>query len=208
MQPDLFERVVCGIDGSPESLEALRQVERLRPDEGALHLVTAAELSLAVHAGFGATALYDEIATDAEHALARAAELAENTTTRLVEGEPTGVLRREIDRVGATLVALGTHGHRRVAGIILGGTATTLLHEAPCSVLVAREPADPRAFPSSIVVGVDGSTAGLRAHRAAEEIGERLEVPLRTVAATGGKPVDFDGLRQLANGTSASRSTL
>jgi hypothetical protein len=40
----VFERVVCGIDGSPESLEALRQVERLRPETGELHLVAVAEL--------------------------------------------------------------------------------------------------------------------------------------------------------------------
>ena len=45
---DVFERVVCGIDGSPQSLEALRQVERLRPPTGELHLVSVAELSLAV----------------------------------------------------------------------------------------------------------------------------------------------------------------
>lgn len=42
----MFERVVCGIDGSPESLEAIRQAERLRPETGELHLgalVQAAE---------------------------------------------------------------------------------------------------------------------------------------------------------------------
>jgi hypothetical protein len=56
---DVFESVVCGIDGSPQCLEALRQVERLRPASGDLHLVSVAELSLAVHGGFAAPELYD-----------------------------------------------------------------------------------------------------------------------------------------------------
>jgi len=64
--PDVFERIVCGIDGSPESFEALRQVERLRPGTGELHLTTVAELSLVVHGGFAATRIYDRLVSDAE----------------------------------------------------------------------------------------------------------------------------------------------
>ncbi len=37
-------------------------------------------------------------------------------------------LMSEIDQVQATLVALGSHGSSRAAGILLGGVATTLLH--------------------------------------------------------------------------------
>ncbi len=37
---DVFASMVCGIDESPEGLEALRQAECLRPPDGKLHLVT------------------------------------------------------------------------------------------------------------------------------------------------------------------------
>lgn len=97
----------------------------------------------------------------------------------------------------ATLVALGSHDTSRSVGILLGTTATTLLHEAPCSVLLARAPADLSAFPSSIVVGVDGSSAALLAFDAARVLGERLGVPVRVLVASGGKPVHFEGLRPL-----------
>jgi nucleotide-binding universal stress UspA family protein len=193
----VFERVVCGIDGSPESLEALRQAERLRPETGELHLVAVAELRRAVHGGFAAPALYDEIATEAERALTEAAQQCEPASSRLVEGEPVRALREEIDRVGATLVALGSHGHGRAAGIVLGGTASKMLHEAPCSVLVARAPGDAAGFPSSIVVGVDGSQVSSEAYGVARELGDRLGVPVRALAASGGKALDLEALRRI-----------
>lgn len=52
-------------------------------------------------------------------------------------------------------------------------------------------------FPTSIAVGVDGSSKSRRALTVAQELGERLAVRLRPLAATGGKPVDFDGLRDI-----------
>jgi nucleotide-binding universal stress UspA family protein len=195
--PDVFQRAVCGIDGSPESLEALRQVERLRPETGELHLVAVSELSLAVHGGFAAPSFHDEIARAAESALAHAAEQCEAASARLAEGEPTRVLREEIDSVAATAVALGSHHRSRGAGILMGNTATTLLHEAPCSVLLARPTATPPDFPSSVVVGVDGSAAAGRAYDVARELGERLGAPVRALAASGGKALDLEGLKRI-----------
>ena len=195
--PDVFERDVCGIDGSSQSLEALRQVERLRPESGEVHLAAVAELRLAVHVGFAAPSLYDRLMTDAESALARAGEQCAVASSRLIEGEPARALGEEIERCQATAVALGSHGHRRAAGILLGSTATTLLHEAPCSVLLARQPASLHDFPSSILVGIDGSTPSLRALDAALELGDRLTTSVRVLAATGGEPVDFEGLRKV-----------
>lgn len=192
---EVFERVVCGIDGSPQSFEALRQVERLRLANSKLHLVTVAELSLAVHGGFAAPGLYDRLLTDAESALARAGEHSAATSSRLIEGGPAQVLLQEIERCDATAVAVGSHGHSRAAGILLGGTTTILLHEAPCSVLVTRQPASLSGFPSSITVGIDGSTSSVHALAVAHELGRRFAASVRVLAATGGKPVDFDGLR-------------
>jgi hypothetical protein len=35
-------------------------------------------------------------------------------------------------------VVVGSHGQGRIKGIVLGSTATELVHKAPCPVLVAR----------------------------------------------------------------------
>lgn len=194
--PSVFDRILCGIDGSPEALEALRQASQFVSPAGTVHVLAVAETSIAVHGGFAAAHLLEEIESGAGLALARAKEQSDAATGRVIEGHPVQSLMKEIDKVDATVVALGSHGSSRAAGILLGGVATTLLHEAPCSVLIAR--AATNGFPA-IVAGVDGSTGALRALDAAKELGQRLDIPVRVVAATGGKPVDFDGLRSLSN---------
>ena len=190
-----FERILVGIDETPQSIEALHQAQRMLAPGGNLHLLAAADVSIAVHAGYAASRVLDELQIGARDALARAMEQTDAADGLLVEGDPTRRLLDEATRVQATLIALGTHGHTRGAGIVLGGTATTLLHEAPCSVLIARPPRGWKRFPSSLAVGIDGSTHSRKALSAAIDLANRLEVPLRLIAATGGKPVTINGLR-------------
>lgn len=40
--PDVFSRIVCGIEQTPQSLETVRQALRLRVPGGSVHLVTVA----------------------------------------------------------------------------------------------------------------------------------------------------------------------
>ena len=191
----IFERMLVGIDETPQSIEALHQAQRMLAPGGRLHLLAAADVSIAIHAGYAASRVQDELQVGARDALARAMEQTDVAGARLVEGDPTRSLLKEIAREQATLVALGTHGHSRAAGIVLGGTATTLLHEAPCTVLIARPPRGWKRFPSSLAVGIDGSTHSRQALSAALDVAHRLDVPLRLIAATGGKPVQLNGLR-------------
>jgi nucleotide-binding universal stress UspA family protein len=196
--PALFEQIICGIDETPQSLEALAQAERLRVPGGKLHLVTVADVSVAVHAGWAAARVLDEIQVGARNAVARAAERVPEAASRVLEGEPARCLLDEIERVHATLVVLGSHGHGRTAGIFLANTGTKLLHEAPCAVLIARPSLTETGFPSSIVAGVDGSPHSLWALAAARALAERFSASLRVVAATGGKAVFIDGLREVS----------
>jgi nucleotide-binding universal stress UspA family protein len=62
-------------------------------------------------------------------------------------------------------------------------------------VLIARPPRGWKCFPSSLAVGIDGSTHSRKALSAALDVAHRLDVPLRLIAATGGKPVQLNGLR-------------
>jgi nucleotide-binding universal stress UspA family protein len=196
----VFDRLLCGVDGTQEGLEAVRQASRLRAQDGTLAVVSAVDLALAVHAGWAGTPVAAEIAEDAERALAAARQQAHEAVLRSIKGRPVGVLLAESRRMQATLLAVGTHGHGRAAGIALGGVATTMVHEAPCSVLVARAPAVPAEFPQSIVVGVDGSPESAIAAAVAFGLGERFRAEVWPVASTRGKEIDLDAVNSVATG--------
>jgi nucleotide-binding universal stress UspA family protein len=196
----VFDRVLCGVDDTPESLEAVRQAARLRAATGTLAVVSAVDLAHVVRAGWAATSIAVDIEQEAERALEAARREAPDAAFHSIRGRPVDVLLAESKRIPATLVAVGSHGHRRGVGIALGGVATTMLHEAPCSVLVARRVADAVQFPQSIVVGIDGSPESALAAAVAFSLGERFGAQVWPVASTSGKEIDLDAVRAIATG--------
>jgi nucleotide-binding universal stress UspA family protein len=199
----VFERVVCGVDGSPSAADAAAVAARVASPGGRLVLVGVDELALAVHAGFRMAPVAEQIATETSRGVREALAIAEafhDAETRVLEGEPLDCLRHEIERVNATLAVVGTRGHSRAAGIALGSVTTHLLHEAPCSVLVVREPRDLLEWPRRILVGVDGSTASVAALAAAETLAARHDAVLRPVVATREAFVELERARAVAPG--------
>ena len=198
----LFGRIVVGVDGSEAGFEACRQAARLAPPEARIEAVSVVHLSDAVHAAYRAAEMADQLGLAAERWLVEAKRiLGETAETRFVNGYAVPALIREIEKADATLVALGSHGHRRVAEMLLGGIAGELLHQAPCAVLIARRPAGEGAetgFPRSIVAGIDGSPASGLALDAAVELSDRLGADLRVVTAVDGKRVDLAQARAQA----------
>jgi len=210
VRDEIFERVLCGVDDSDAGAAAAWIAARVVGQDGSLVLATVHDPSLAVHAGWMATPVASELAEAARHANERGRAEAGSlhaVETRLLEGHPLDALRHEIGRVGPTLVVVGTHGHSRMVGITLGSVATHLLHEAACSVLVARPPSDRRTWPQTIVVGVDGSRSSEAAFEVASRLATRLGAKLRPVAATKEPLVDLEAARELAFGLETIEET-
>jgi nucleotide-binding universal stress UspA family protein len=193
----VFSHVLVGVDGTEAGFEACRQTVRLADPQATIEAVAVVHLAEAMHAGMDAPQVADQLQREAELALEQAGQLiGERVSPRFVNGSVTASLLREIERTGATLIVVGSHGHRRWTEIMIGGVAGELLHSAPCSVLVARPPADAESFPCSIVVGLDGSAEAEYALEAAEQLASRLQVPLRVITAAGGKTVDLEQVRR------------
>ena len=193
----VFSRVLVGVDGSEAGFEACRQAARLADTGAPIEAVAVVHLADAVWTGYNALRVTDQLREEAEAALERAVRLiGERARPRFVNGTETAGLLHEIERAAATLIAVGSHGHRRVTEILIGGVAGELLHSAPCSVLVVRQAAGPEAFPRSIVAGLDGSVDAEFALDAAEQLAGRLRVPLRVITAVEGKSVDLDEVRR------------
>jgi nucleotide-binding universal stress UspA family protein len=174
----IFARSVVGVDGTNWGFEALRQTLVLAPADAAVHAVTALDTRPAIHTGFDAAHWVDVLAREAEESRDEAAALLGDRaggSAEVVRGDPVSALRRVRDDDGATLLALGGRHSSRFLGILLGDTVTQLLHDATCSVLVARPRGDDDAWsPRAIVAGSDGSAHASAAVAVAEEVADRL----------------------------------
>ena len=189
----LFSRVLVGIDGSEESRTAAQQAARLV--DGDLTLLASYDVAPAIVGGTGTDlpGYFDErvqrnAATDA---LARARNdvAVAAPTGKIVRGRAAPALISEAEREEDTLLVVGSHGLGRLAGFFIGSTATDVIHNAPCSVLIARRRIESHEFPSKIVVGVDGSPQSAAAYAVAHDLSARFDAELWPVVAHGGKAV-------------------
>jgi nucleotide-binding universal stress UspA family protein len=190
----VFGRVLVGIDGTPESLVAAAQGRVLRAPDGHLELLAVAERHLAAQAGFAAALADDALVAGTAAELAQAAELVDADHTRMTSGNLVELLCHECSRRGVTLIAIGARPHRRLSAMTFGGHDVEALHDARCSLLIARPGWGPHK-PDRIVVGVDGSPEAHVAEVAARSLGARLGCDVVPVVSLVGE-VDAGVLRE------------
>lgn len=195
----LFSRVLVGVDGSPESGEAVRQAAMLAQPGEAPTFLAAWELEPPIVTPMTVLPSYDDdekaARGKAEDAVRTAQEHVPSARTIVVRDFAAQALIDEAERTQSTLVVVGSHGQARSVGIVTGSTATQLLHDAPCSVLVARPMKD---FPRRIAVGVDGSPESAAAYAAARHLAERFDGDLTVIVAEGAKRLDVAGVSLIA----------
>ncbi len=132
----IFSRILVGIDESSESLEAARQAAIL--STGPVTMLAAYDLTHALVGGVmpPGPVHYDEapFREEAEKALEAARQElgTAEPVGKIGRGRSWEVLLEEIDREQNTLVVVGSHGAGRAKGILIGSTATELVHKAPC----------------------------------------------------------------------------
>jgi nucleotide-binding universal stress UspA family protein len=181
-----FFRLVVGYDGSTRSDEAVRQALAVAGETGAevevVHVFDPAVASLTPwRRGESAR-------QGAEDLLAQAVQLADKegrgVSVVLVVGAPAPALvGRAADR-WADLICVGADAGFLEGGRILGRVASTILRDAQCSVLVAREAGDSKqTFPHRIVCAVDRTMASLRAARSATLLAREAGAELTFVHA-------------------------
>jgi nucleotide-binding universal stress UspA family protein len=200
----VFTHVLVGVDQSPASIDAVRQAARLAQPEGTLTFLAAwaiprrtlepAGTTTMLAATTGPPVTYgvlgpgpaDDEAADirrraAEHAVGLASAEVAASATKIAEGVAWEELVAESTREHSTLVAVGSHGHGRIPGLLRGSTMTEVVHKSPCSVLVARPAGD--EFPQRILVHVDGSPASRFAQEVGRQVATRFGSEFRQFAA-------------------------
>jgi nucleotide-binding universal stress UspA family protein len=189
----VFSRVLVGIDGSEESREAARQAAILV--DGELTLLASYDVAPAIVGGTGTHVpaymdedLQREAATGSLER-ARNDVATASPTGKIVRGRAATALISEVEREQDTLLVVGSHGLGRLAGFVIGSTATEVIHKAPGSVLVAQKGSKSDGFPNKVVVGVDGSPESAAAYAVARRLSQRFDAELWPVVAAGGKAV-------------------
>jgi nucleotide-binding universal stress UspA family protein len=195
----VFERVLCAVDDSVAGATAARQAARIAADEGVLTLVSVDDSSMTTAGLMPVVAAAPPEPGHAERALEVAREEAERTHgvwTRRLVGEPVRTILDEAAERRASLLVIGSHGYRRATGIAFGLVGSRLIHDAPCSVLVAHPERSVEHWPRSIVAGIDGSVLSAAAADVARDLADRFRASLRIVACAKGH-VDVEAARAI-----------
>ena len=180
-----FRSILCGVEGNPASTVAARASIALQTPETSLRFV-------AVDASFELRPEYTKECLEA--ALEEAKGLAEEAGVPVTADTPTGkyasrVLLAEAEK--HDLLVIGTHNQSRVAGIVLGSTASETAHDTERPLLIAREP--PKGgFLDSILLAADGSEGSQAAAGAAAALASTYGGELEVLHVSGGRNSDSD----------------
>ncbi len=175
-----FKKLLCPVDFSPGSQQAMRVAVRLANERNAeLVLVHSWYLPPVAFAGEFTyppevvQQLSDEAERGLEAAVAEAGKLgARHVTSRLLAGPPWQQivdLAKHDPAIG--LIVIGTHGRSGLARVVLGSVTELVVRHAPCPVLTVRPETQPRPF-SHVLYPVDLSKPAHDAMSLAAELAQ------------------------------------
>jgi nucleotide-binding universal stress UspA family protein len=147
-------RIVVGVDGSAQSVAALRwAAEEARLRDATLNVITVWRLSHGANMIFPRSALPAKLGEDLE----RSARDIQASALRLaLPGEGVGDLEAEVVEgvaaevlveasKGADMLVLGSRGFGGFRGLLLGSIDQLCTHRAHCPVVIVRTPDERRA---------------------------------------------------------------
>jgi nucleotide-binding universal stress UspA family protein len=142
----LPRRAVVGVDFSPASIRAAQAALLLLDDRATVrfaHVAIQTYSDQPVREPSGAILGGDAIAEFDRLRAELAPYLTSDGTveTRVLAGSVVDELLFEADAAEADLLAVGTHGPGFVERLFVGSVAAGVVHHAPCSALVAPNPA-------------------------------------------------------------------
>ncbi|CAM0907716.1 unnamed protein product [Alopecurus aequalis] len=144
--------VVVGVDDSDHSYRALEWAVRHVAATGAELVVVHAKPSASSVVSFGSPAAAGDVVRFVEADLRKRAEDVVDRARRIciansvhalievVEGEPRYVLCNAVDKHGADLLVVSSHGYGAIKRAFLGSVSDYCAHHANCSVMIVKQP--------------------------------------------------------------------
>jgi universal stress protein A len=142
----LYKKVLMALDFQSDNAEIIEKGQAVVADNGAdLYLIHVDEPIAMAYAADGFSfndqivSLQASIRKEAQERMAQMGEeLGVPAERRIVkEGSPAREIHEVVEELGIDLIVLGTHGQKGLQ-LLLGSTATSVLHGVTCDVLTVR----------------------------------------------------------------------
>lgn len=136
----MYQTILVTLDGTPSDRAIIEHVKQLAKLAHS-HLVLLHVADGWAARIYGPDAVSPEIAEDTAYLEKIRAEfqaMGIPTEAELAYGEPVNEIIQWIQQKGCDLVAMSTHGHRFLADIFLGTTASRVQHSISVPVLLLR----------------------------------------------------------------------
>ena len=136
----MYKTILVTLDGTPTDraiIEHVKQLAKLAQS----HLVLLHVADGWAARTYGPDAVSREIAEDTAYLQKVQEEFQSagiSTAAELAYGEPASEIIKWVQQKGCDLVAMSTHGHRFLADVFLGTTATRVQHNISVPVLLLR----------------------------------------------------------------------
>lgn len=156
-------KIVVAYDGSECANAALDDLRRAGlPAEAQLEVLSVVEAWLPPPSGLE---IVEHIDREQEYqSLARRGAMqlvtmqpSWSVESKVKSGSPAAALIQEAEEWGADLIVVGSHGRTALGRFFFGSVSQKVLHEARCSVRVARGRIEEPQTPARLIIGVDGS---------------------------------------------------
>ena len=144
-------KILLATDGTKQSEAALNMLRSFRlTDKDEVKIVSvvdmAVPLAIDVYGGYlPDTTELEKVARDnatrvLDSATATAADMGSpaEVSGEVLYGSPESRIVETAEKLPADLIILGSHGYNRWERLLLGSVSNSVLHHAPCSVLVVR----------------------------------------------------------------------
>lgn len=144
----MFKTIVWATDGSEDAERALPTALDLVHEGGAKLLVVHADVRLGGRSGgYPVLADEDELRRTIKSKVEGLVAEGVDASLEIVRGhdDAADLIAGVATAAGADLIVVGTRGHGRVAGMLLGSVAQRLLHVAPCPVVAVPRSVRERA---------------------------------------------------------------
>lgn len=146
-------KILLATDGTKHSDSAIDTIRKFHLTEGdEIRIVTvvdmAVPLAIDLYAGYlpSTTEIEKSVRENAEKVLGSTTEKVRSffpdqtviLTQEVLMGSPESRIVETAEEMEADLIIVGSHGYNRWERLLLGSVSDSVVHHAPCSVLVVR----------------------------------------------------------------------